>query len=59
MAMRVQEFPCKEPGCDKKVVFTYGVVDAVVKMPKPRVPRRVGAYLTCDKGHRFSYEVEI
>lgn len=55
-----QEFNCKEPGCDKKVVFEYEPVSGLYKLEiaQPMELEEV-AYLTCENGHTHAYKVKV
>ncbi len=51
-----QEFECKEPGCNEKVVYKYIPVEAVVRMT---LDESEVVYLTCEEGHTYPYEVKV
>lgn len=55
-----QTFKCKEPGCDKEVVYDYDPVDATVKYVAVQSNEsEVVVYLTCEKDHTHPYKVKV
>lgn len=57
MSHKVLEFPCKEPGCGRKVRYQREEVPGSLRMRK-KVPDTFAAYLTCDGGHVNRYDIQ-
>lgn len=57
----IQRFKCKEPGCEKEIVYEYSPVDATVKMATfvQSTESEVIVYLTCEEGHTHPYKVKV
>ena len=57
----MQTFKCQELGCDGTVSYEYSPVEATIEVKSDDVskPAAETAYLTCDKGHTYPYEVYI
>jgi hypothetical protein len=51
------EFPCKEPGCPCTVRYARKTQPGAARKRKAERKPTFAVYLTCEKGHVYSYDV--
>lgn len=54
---KIQEFNCKEDGCNEKVEYSFSI--PIAKSIEEIELKETNAYLTCAKGHTNPYKVTV
>lgn len=54
----MQIVKCKEPGCDKEIVYVHDPEDAIIEMKTDKKIKKE-VTLTCKDGHTHEYLLEV